>query len=95
MNHIIIHTSQIPQDLADINSPFYRPSSPIFCDKSYCYKNTLGEPCMCHSILKVAETKRELHKLITTEIYNLYTKQSITEFEYKVAQKRKKLNIYI
>ena len=50
---------------------------------------------MCHSILKVAETKRELHKLITTEIYNLYTKQSITEFEYKVAQKRKKLNIYI
>ena len=48
-----------------------------------------GDP---NSKLKVAETKNKLHKLISTEIFILYEKKNITEFEYKVAQKRKKLN---
>tara|TARA_Y100000389_G_C17423066_1_gene497900 strand:- start:830 stop:1120 length:291 start_codon:yes stop_codon:yes gene_type:complete len=87
------HTYQTPGDLADIdiNSPFYRPSSPIFCDESYCYKNTLGEPCICYSQEKFNLLIKELHELISTEIFILYEKKNITEFEYKVAQKRNKL----
>ena len=93
MNHTMIHTYQTPRDLADINSPFYRPSSPIFCDKSYCYTTQLNEPCMCDSKYKLEEIKQNLNKLLKTKI-DISDTQSITEFEYKVTQKRKK-NKYI